>query len=263
MLTELMECYNNRKLISKDFIEYFIFYYVDLLGLEQVVKGISFSRSVDTLVAYSPRRLSVTVSRNNTFNKMLITRNKRIEQTTNLEILIMCIRFLEMLFHELAHANQEMIIRGFKETNPIIKETLLEDAHIFRWQYHLYDKHYDDFITEYNAEIMSKVMISHFLNEYNLLAELGCFNVESELSKMITNYYIKNDETSFPIVRFKSITDNNYSKEDIMNEKGFNSLTEFDKIQYGMPLCETTTAKVQDLPKVKIKSFEEYFNKNY
>lgn len=261
MLTELMDCYNNRKLISKDFIEYFIFYYVDVLGLEQVVKGISFSRSVDTLVAYSPRHLSVTVSRNNTFNQMLITRQKRIEQTTNLEILTMCIRFLEMLFHELAHAGQEMIIRGYKEANPIIKETLLEDAHILRWQYHLYDIHYDDFITEYNAEIMSKVMLNHLLNEYPLLADLGRFKAEAELSKMIKDYYIKNGQTSFPIVRFKRITSNIYSKDDIINKEGFNGLTEFDKIQYGMPLCETTTSKVEEMPKVKIKSFEEYFNK--
>lgn len=50
---------------------------------------------------------------------MLIAKKKRIEQVTNLEAFTMCIRFLEMLFHELAHANQEMIIRGFKEANLI------------------------------------------------------------------------------------------------------------------------------------------------
>ena len=97
MFEEIMDCYNNRKLISKDFIEYFIFYYVDVLGLKQVVKGVTFSRSVDTLVAYSPKHLSITVSRNNTFNKMLIAKKKRIEQVTNLEAFTMCIRFLEML----------------------------------------------------------------------------------------------------------------------------------------------------------------------
>ncbi len=230
MLEEITDCYNNKKLISKDFIEYFIFYYADLLGLKQVVKGVCFSRSVDTLVAYSPKHLSITVSRNNTFNKMLITKKKRIEQATNLDVFTMCIRFIEMLFHELAHANQEMIIRGFKETNPLIKELLLEDAHLFRWQNHLYDRHYDDFITEYNAEIMSKVMIIRFFNEYRLLSEIGSFNAEEELSKMITNYYIKDGQTSFPIVRFKQITSNNFSKDDIMKKEGFNSLTEFDKI---------------------------------
>lgn len=261
MFEEIMDCYNNRKLISKDFIEYFIFYYVDVLGLKQVVKGVTFSRSVDTLVAYSPKHLSITVSRNNTFNKMLISKKKRIEQVTNLEVFTMCIRFLEMLFHELAHARQEIIIRNFKETSPLIKEVLLEDAHLFRWQNHLYDRYYDDFITEYNAQIMSKVMIIHFFNEYHLLSEIGNFNAEEELSKMITNYYIKNGQISFPIVRFKRITSNNFSKDDIISKEGFNSLTEFDKIQYGMPLCETTTSKVKEMPKLKIKSFEEYFNK--
>lgn len=261
MQEEILNCYSNKNLINKDFIEYFIFHYVDLLGLEQVVKGVPFSRSVDTLVAYSPKHLTVTISRNNTFNKMLIAKKKRIEQVSNLDIFTMCIRFLEMLFHELAHANQEMIIRSLKKENSFIKDIILEDAHLFRWQNHLYDKYYDDFITEYNAEVMSKIMLIRFFNTYPLLSKIGNFNVEEELSKMITKYYVKNDQVSIPIIRFKTITNNNFSKDDIIKMEGFNSLTEFDKVKYGMPLCEATIEKIEEMPKVKIKSFGEYFNK--
>lgn len=261
MQEELMDCYNNKKLISKDFIGYFIFNYVDILELNEVVKAISFSRSPDTLVAYSPKHLSITISRNNTFNRMLIAKEKRIEQLTEIEVLIMCIRFLEMLFHELTHAKQEMIIRSIKETNPLIRQILLEDAHIFRWQNHLYDRFYDDFITEYNAKIMSKVMISYFLNDYPSLKENSKLNINEELYKMVKNYYNKDGKINYPIIRFKQISSNNFCEDDIIRMEGFNSLTKFEKIKYGMPLDDITIDKLEEIPKVKIKNFGEYFNK--
>ena len=260
MQEELMDCYENKRLISKDFIEYFIFHYVDILQLNEVVKAISFSRSPDTLVSYSPKHLSITISRNNTFNRMLISKEKRIEEITDMELLIMCIRFLEMLFHELAHAKQEMIIRSLEDTNPLIKQILLEDAHIFRWQNHLYDRYYDDFITEYNAEIMSKVMISYFFNDYPPLQQISKLNINEEIYKMIRNYYNKDGKINNPIIRFKQITSNNFSEDDIIRMEGFNSLTKFEKIKYGMPLDEITKNKLEEIPKVKIKNFGEYFN---
>lgn len=261
MQEELMDCYNNRKLINKDFIEYFIFHYVDILGLNQVVKDICFSRSPDTLVSYSPRHLSIIISRNNTFNRMLISKGKRVEELTDIELLIMCIRFLEMLFHELTHAKQEIIIRSLQETNPLIKQILLEDAHIFRWQNHLYDRHYDDFITEYNAEIMSKVMTSYFFNDYPLLQEVSNININEEIYKMVKKYYLRNEKNSYPIIRFKQITSKIFCEDDIINMEGFNNLTEFEKIKYGIPLDDITMDKLEEMPKVKIKNFGEYFNK--
>ena len=56
MLEEITDCYNNKKLISKDFIEYFIFYYADLLWLKQVVitsYSIHYTKLYDLLTIFS------------------------------------------------------------------------------------------------------------------------------------------------------------------------------------------------------------------
>lgn len=43
-------------------------------------------------------------------------------------------------------------------------------------------------------------MLIRFFNEYHLLSEIGNFNAEEELSKMITNYYIKTVKLVFQLL---------------------------------------------------------------
>lgn len=108
---------------------------------------------------------------------------------------------------------------------------------------------------------MSKVMMSYFLNDYPLLQQVSKLNINEEIYKMIKKYYFKDKKISYPIIRFKQITSNFFCENDIIKMEGFNSLTEFEKIKYGIALDDATMNKLEEMPKVKIKNFGEYFNR--
>jgi hypothetical protein len=161
-------------------------------------------------------------------------------------ILKLNMAILTIINHELIHAKQFSIMNN--SLNYVLKKTLTESYEHASNNYDNYLKNHDKYIHEYNANILSQIEV------YNFLANPDFNFIYSSVIKDYLNGYLKGD---IPINNFYKMIKCELPK--FVELRGFNNLSNFDKLMYGFDVDEKTKERIKTLEKAK--DYKEYFER--
>ena len=149
---------------------------------------------------------------------LYLYKKDNIYQLSNDEITKFNISCINLLIHELTHAKQDQIVKNIIDTKKPIHDLL--EADFNQVDVEFYDKFYDLFASEYNANMEASIYINKLINNTNLKK----FN-NNETLNLIKEAY-KDDALASRFLKLVG--------EDI-NTYNLDELTTKEQVLYGFP----------------------------
>lgn len=149
---------------------------------------------------------------------LYLYKKDNIYQLSNDEIIKFNISCINLLIHELTHAKQDQIVKNIIDAKKPIHDLL--EADFNQVDVEFYDKFYDLFASEYNANMEASIYINKLINNTNLKK----FN-NNETLNLIKKAY-KGDALASRFLKLVG--------EDI-NTYNLDELTTKEKVLYGFP----------------------------
>lgn len=216
------------KIIEDDKILELIEYYINTYKLESSINNFKIDKTLPT--SYSTLKKEVIINKEEILNSKL-----KWFENENLNI-------LWFILHELQHAKQCKIIKTTK--NQLIKETLAENIFYTNANYNVYKNNHNDFITEYNANLISS------LETVKTSLRLNIKTNNASILKYLSQYKIINNKIKSPQQTINEILGTNYCEQELIEKKDYKNMSATLKILYGFPL---ETEKFKDIQKKFIK----------
>ena len=149
-------------------------------------------------------------------------------------VLKLNLAILTIINHELIHAKQFSIMNN--SLNYALKKLLTDSLNYAYEDYSNYLKNHDKFIHEYNANILSQIEVYNFLEDPR-------FNViYSIVVKEYLNGYLNGN---VPVTEFYKMIGKEMPRFEEL--RGYNNLSNFDKLMYGFDVNENTREKIKTI----------------
>ena len=160
-----------------------------------------------------------------------------------------CVNY-EMIFyllHEISHSLQTKIIYENKQK---LLASIYEDSYDrIKYFYNLYQTYHDDFLIEYNADLNGLIEASNFMRKLKNYA-----GDDYELiNYILKNGYQKNNKLIIsPVQKESIIVDEKFNYKNIINNKDYKKMNNYQKVLHGLPIEVNTFNKFDDIKEVMV-----------
>lgn len=227
---------DQNKVINQNNIIDLADYFLNKMNLKKYVKNINFDNSYCSFYD------------NETF-EINLNYNHMIEYAISNYSDSYCINY-EMIFyllHEISHSLQTKIIYESKQK---LLASIYEDSYDrIKYFYDLYQTYHDDFLIEYNADLNGLIEASNFMRKLKNYA-----GDDYELiNYILKNGYQKNNKLIIsPVQKESIIVDEQFNYKEIINNKDYKKMNNYQKVLHGLPIEENTFNKFDDIKEVMV-----------
>lgn len=209
------------KKIDYNFYEELFEYYIKYLNLK-TVNNIIFNNNEKSYYEFNKKTINLNL---NELYSIVLFDSYTINSSYD-QILYINSQLLAYLLHEIIHAKQKNIVKGYENANKIVIDALKKSFKRAYFHKKIYEEFHDYFIIEYNANIESQLMVKDFLNNLNLEYNLYHLNQILKYGYNVIS----------PIEREYKLLNKDLNIEKIENDKDFQKLSDNEKIIYGFPI---------------------------
>ena len=244
-MKELFSNYvKEKQLLDKDFIEKYINKYKWENSLDDEIQSIWVNNVSAEDAAYIYEYRMILFNLNKIYKQKVEELN--INEVTYENVLKLNMIMLTIINHELTHAKQYSTIDH--SLNFLLKTILSDSLYHAIYNYENYLLKHDDYIHEYNANINSQIETFNFLDDKHLSL------LYSPIIKHYLNDYLNGQ---VPIERFYKMA--NIELPDFKNLRGYDYMSDFDKLLYGLPIKNETVEKIKIMEQVD--NYKNYFER--
>lgn len=249
---------NSNRIIDKDFITKLILDYKEKNPeLEAKLRKFEFVGKEMGFSAYNPWIYTMYI-----YYPGLINETNAIDEFTKLNkefIKKLSLEMMMIVYHEITHAKQEILgSKHDKYHNFITKDIslgnrLLDDNRYFRILLTMHNL----MPNEYNANFEALILQLNFQKKLNEITKNEIYDLKL-LKEGVLGYYSKHeDKIISPIELFYTKINYPFSINNYLDNEVYQSLSEYDKIRYGLPINEETYNKIKTLNTPEV---ERHFN---
>jgi hypothetical protein len=249
---------NSNKIIDKEFITKLILDYKSKNPeIEDKLKSFNFVGKEIGFSSYNPWTYTMNLYYSGLINETnaiddFIKLDKEFIKKLNLEMMM-------IVYHELVHAKQEILRSKYDEYHRFITKDialgnrLLDDNRFFRLLIVMHNL----MPNEYNANFEAIIEQLNFQKRLNEITQNEVYDLKLLKEGVLGYYSMNNNQIISPIELFYNKINYPFNLNDYLDNKIYNSLSEYDKIRFGFPISTETYYKIKTLNTPEV---ERHFN---